>query len=932
MPNLALLALVPGSWLALAPQEAPHLPPASSGAPLASVVSWIDHDGDGRLDALASTPTGRLQLLANRAGGFEDVTRAAGLEACDAVALVLVLDYDGDGLSDLFVGRSAGASLLLRNEGGSFLDMTAGAGLAIEEPVQAAHALDEDGDGRLDLHVATGSSNRIWRGLPGGFFEPVELPLGSVAPAPERRGGALAAPAAPEVASDAAAPTPRLSDEDPAGVDRPASPAGAARSPAGAPSAGTTPLVAFPGSGCALTLRDQAFPAAGCLEASSFATLGKLYPLSTRFFVQQSTGFVGINTTSPAYRLHVNGQVVSGTSTSATGNGSAVGGGSGNAAGGSFDVIAGGSSNATTSPSQYNSIGGGEQNTIEGLIALPAGHNTIGGGRLNSVTGALSHYNTIGGGRENRAGGAFIEGATVPGGVLNDALGTHSLAAGYRAKANHAGSFVWGDFQNVDKPSSTMNEFNVYADGGLRFFATGVASPSLVVGSAGSVGIGTATPAHRLHVEGKAISGIASSASGMGATVSGGELNSASGLNSVIGGGFLNSIAATGDAATIAGGDGNSATQPHATVAGGTNNDATGSGSAIGGGGGNVADGDGSTITGGGFNQTVGLFGTVCGGSDNLADRYSFAAGHRAKAQHVGAFVWGDSQFVDKPSSADDQFNVYSEGGMRVFAAGVASPSMVVDAAGSVGIGTATPLSPLHVEGGIRSAGASGGQVVCYNPNNQDAAAQLSWLNDVARLRISGTSVGSQNGLDIQTQGDVSLMRLLHNGNVGIGTTTPAFDLEVNGTAAKPGGGSWSVSSDARLKKDVADLEGALETLLALRGVTFEYIDPAAIGELEGRRTGFIAQEVEQVLPDWVGERDDGTKYLTIRGFEALAVEALRELVQRNQELAQRGDELAEASAAKDARIAELEARVARLEGVAAGVDALAARLAALER
>jgi hypothetical protein len=262
---------------------------------------------------------------------------------------------------------------------------------------------------------------------------------------------------------------------------------------------------------------------------------------------------------------------------------------------------------------------------------------------------------------------------------------------------------------------------------------------------------------------------------------------------------------------------------------------------------------------------------------------------------------------------------------MRVFAAGVASPSMVIDTAGSVGIGTATPLSTLHVEGGIRSAGASGGQVTCYNPNNQNVSVFLGWLDDVARIRVGGSGAGGTNGLDIQTQSDVSLMRLLHNGNVGIGTTTPGFDLEVNGTAGKPGGGSWSVSSDARLKKNVADLEGALATLLALRGVTFEYIDPAAIGELEGRRTGFIAQEVERVLPDWVAEKEDGTKYLTIRGFEALAVEALRELERRN-------GELVRASAAKDARIAELEARVEGLEAASSRVAAVEARLAALER
>jgi hypothetical protein len=249
---------------------------------------------------------------------------------------------------------------------------------------------------------------------------------------------------------------------------------------------------------------------------------------------------------------------------------------------------------------------------------------------------------------------------------------------------------------------------------------------------------------------------------------------------------------------------------------------------------------------------------------------------------------------------------------------------MVVDAAGEVGIGTAAPEAALQVEGHIRSSGASGGQVSAYNPSDQDVSVHLSWLNDIARIRVGGSGTGAQNGLDIQTQNDVSLMRLLHNGNVGIGTTAPGFDLEVNGSAGKPGGGSWSVASDARLKKEVEELEGALATLLALRGVSFEYIDPAAVGELEGRRIGFIAQEVERVLPDWVAEKEDGTKYLTIRGFEALAVEALREMERRS-----RG--LAESDAAKSLRITELESRVEHLEAAAREIETLQARLAALE-
>lgn len=126
-------------------------------------------------------------------------------------------------------------------------------------------------------------------------------------------------------------------------------------------------------------------------------------------------------------------------------------------------------------------------------------------------------------------------------------------------------------------------------------------------------------------------------------------------------------------------------------------------------------------------------------------------------------------------------------------------------------------------------------------------------------------------------------------GHVGINTTAPNHTLDVNGSAHRfDNSSTWTVTSDERLKKNIEGLDGALETLLALRGVSFEYKDP----EQTGTRLGFIAQEVERVLPDWVDDGEDGYKRLTINGFEALAVEALRELSDENLELRSRNFEL----------------------------------------
>ena len=53
---------------------------------------------------------------------------------------------------------------------------------------------------------------------------------------------------------------------------------------------------------------------------------------------------------------------------------------------------------------------------------------------------------------------------------------------------------------------------------------------------------------------------------------------------------------------------------------------------------------------------------------------------------------------------------------------------------------------------------------------------------------------------------------------------------------------------------------------------------PIKMGNLSGPQIGLIAQEVEKAFPEWVSTGPDGYKELTIRGFEALTIEALREI------------------------------------------------------
>jgi len=144
--------------------------------------------------------------------------------------------------------------------------------------------------------------------------------------------------------------------------------------------------------------------------------------------------------------------------------------------------------------------------------------------------------------------------------------------------------------------------------------------------------------------------------------------------------------------------------------------------------------------------------------------------------------------------------------------------------------------------------------------------------------------------------------------NVGIGTQTPGWMLHVNGTAAKPGGGAWTDTSDIRLKKSVRTIENALGKILTLRGVEFEWNGNERARLLPGTQMGMISQEVETVFPQWVGTDRQGYKDLTIRGFEALTVEAMRELKAENGELKAENETLKN-------RLSDLERRLLLLEG-----------------
>jgi hypothetical protein len=113
-----------------------------------------------------------------------------------------------------------------------------------------------------------------------------------------------------------------------------------------------------------------------------------------------------------------------------------------------------------------------------------------------------------------------------------------------------------------------------------------------------------------------------------------------------------------------------------------------------------------------------------------------------------------------------------------------------------------------------------------------------------------------------------------------------AQNLAIGGSVAtKASGTTWANPSDERMKRNVTDYGTGLDAIIHLRPVRFEY--NGAYGTVDDGRTcyGFIAQEVEPVMPECVGEHD-WTPSPLAEGEETPAPVTVKTLDQSNMILA----------------------------------------------
>jgi len=271
--------------------------------------------------------------------------------------------------------------------------------------------------------------------------------------------------------------------------------------------------------------------------------------------------------------------------------------------------------------------------------------------------------------------------------------------------------------------------------------------------------------------------------------------------------------------------------------------------------------------------------------------------------------------------------------------------AITVDTSQNVGIGTTSPSYPLTVVSnssavGLATYGRSSDNLAgTYYFSNNGATTYGTILASATEFRLTSTPAAAVQ--TFYTNG-TERMRIDSSGNLLVGTTfavaqitsvsssaataagyfnvnaasstaTPAIyarKYDNNNTTAQiyvsfqynqgsggaggiQGNGATGVqffsSSDARLKENVVALEPQLQNILSLKPSKFDYIDGPK------NCTGFIAQEMEVVYPDVIGETPDG--YKTIGGISIMETRLIK-AIQEQQAL-----------------ITQLQADVAALKG-----------------
>ena len=230
---------------------------------------------------------------------------------------------------------------------------------------------------------------------------------------------------------------------------------------------------------------------------------------------------------------------------------------------------------------------------------------------------------------------------------------------------------------------------------------------------------------------------------------------------------------------------------------------------------------------------------------------------------------------------------------------------------GNVGIGTSSPANyfttTLTIDGSssqgimFRASGTDRGflfQDGSFIQLGSNAGGVIFKSNDTERMRItSGGTVQvrgeGQFGLDFNATQYIQIsenqIRRLGNSTLFINNSnTGDVSININGggtfvNGTNGYGRAVTISSDERIKKNIIKIENALDKVINMNGVYYEFNTENELGiNVPGgnKRIGLIAQQIESILPEAVftSKEDNEPKSIDYSGMVGLLINAIQEL------------------------------------------------------
>lgn len=294
----------------------------------------------------------------------------------------------------------------------------------------------------------------------------------------------------------------------------------------------------------------------------------------------------------------------------------------------------------------------------------------------------------------------------------------------------------------------------------------------------------------------------------------------------------------------------------------------------------------GNGLVAGNSNTGYGVGSTIIGSDNQVTnDSYSFVAGNNNNLHNglqstlIGNYLSGIGSyatalgFINKvPATLYDPQYWDVRDPLFAIGNGVSGPSnaLMILKSGNTGIGIDAPAATLHVkEKMILDQPATSGLASIEWRSNNSYRGGLGFDHSADRFFFFDGESG-QN------------VFFINNGRFGIRRDASTNALEVGGDASKSTAGSWLGNSDARLKKNIIPVTNALEKLLQLKGVQYEWNDhQTGYPRPTGMQMGFTAQNVQEVFPEKVSTDAQGFLQTAYGTYDPLLVEAIRELTKK---------------------------------------------------